>query len=149
MKYLYLLLIIVLIIFCSCNEKTQAIIDDISFKALFTKSDQINIKLYDSIDAQQISKNVKFLTSKKIVIITKNHIQDFENIFENSEKTDYCCCPISNYSISFLKNNKQHFIFYVDTIEFINKIRIYETNYQYSYIIQKKYWNNFLNKIEN
>jgi hypothetical protein len=39
-------------------------------------------------------------------------------------------------------------IFYADTIQFKNKVRIYEGSFQYSYLIEKDKWRNFLKEIE-
>ena len=148
MKKTILLLFIFSIILGSCNEKTQGIVNDLSFKKLIAKSDQLNIKLYDSTVAKKLSRNVESLTPKKSFKVTQKQIQGFETIIENSEMTGYCCCPISTYSISFVKNNKELDIFYVDTVEFNNKIRIYEASFQYSYIIEKQKWKSFLDKVE-
>ena len=79
---------------------------------------------------------------------TKNQLIAFKNLFVNSEKTDYCCCPDQNYSISFYHYQNNFDYYLVDTIEFKNKVRIYDVSYQYSYIIQKDLWKTFLKLLE-
>ena len=70
----------------------------------------------------------------------------FRRLYKNAEKTDYCCCPEENYIISFYSAKDKFDSYAVDTIEFKDKIRIYERDFQYSFIIDKTLWNNFLNK---
>lgn len=141
-----LLVILSIITLCSC-KKTEEKINKISFNSIVSKSDQLTIKLYDTTDTQQKTRGIEVLKPKEILNITnKQDIDDFKNIIYNSNITEYCCCPTSIYSISFLKNKKEYDVFYVDTIEFKNEIRIYEKSFQYSFIIQKQKWNDFLNK---
>lgn len=79
---------------------------------------------------------------------TKDQLTTFKNLFVSSEKTDYCCCPDENYSISFYHYQNNFDYYLVDTIEFKNKVRIYEVGYQYSYIIQKDLWKSYLKQLE-
>ncbi len=142
-------LIFIQILMLSCNLRTQDVVNDLSFKKFISDSDQLVIKLYDTTITESSSRNVESFKPKKVFKVNKEKIIDFENIIENSKQTDYCCCPTSVYSISFLKKNKEVVIFYVDTFEFKDKIRIYEGSFQYSYIVEKQKWKNFLNKEEN
>lgn len=63
-------------------------------------------------------------------------------------KTGYCCCPRFHYTIAFYDKTNNYKNYYVDTAEFIDKIRIFQTSYQYSYIVDKIKWIRFLNKLE-
>jgi hypothetical protein len=132
----------------SCNEKKQGFINQLSFDKLLSESDQIVIKLYDSTEVKQQSRGVESWNPKKTYNVAGKEIVDFKNILENSENTEYCCCPISSYSVSYYKNNKELEIFYADTLEFKDRVRIYEGSYQYSYIIEKQKWKSFLSKVE-
>lgn len=67
----------------------------------------------------------------------------------NAEKTGYCCCPTAIYSIHFLNKKEELDLFYVDTLQFKDKIRIYEKSFQYSYIVKKQKWKDYLNAISN
>jgi hypothetical protein len=141
-----LLVILFSITLWSC-KKTEEKINKISFNSIVSKSDQLTIKLYDTTDTQKKSRGIELLKPKEILNITnKQDIEDFKNIFDNSNITEYCCCPTSIYTISLLKNKKEFDIFYVDTIEFKDEIRIYEKSFQYSFLIQKQKWKDFLNK---
>ena len=148
MKIKILFLLIISLTIVSCKNKIQLNINNFTFEELISKCDKINIKLYDSTVEKQLSRGAELLIPKKVYVVVEKQIQDFKNIIENSESTDYCCCPISTYSISFLKSNKELEIFYVDTVGIKNKIRIYESGYQYSYIIEKQKWKDFLYRIE-
>ena len=77
---------------------------------------------------------------------TTEQLKMFRNLYKNAEKTDYCCCPEENYIISFYSSKDQFDSYAVDTIEFKDKIRIYERDFQYSFIIDKTLWINFLNR---
>ncbi|MES2543500.1 MAG: hypothetical protein V4548_01340 [Bacteroidota bacterium] len=121
----FLLLIMICI---SCDQKFR---DDL-FSPEITKieiQDNGNRKIYTAEKTQQI--------------------EEYKNLLQNSEQTDYCCCPEENISISLFANNDNFNTFYVDTIEFKDKVRIFQVSYQYSYIIKKKSWENFLNKRKN
>ncbi len=75
-------------------------------------------------------------------------IDGFEQMTSEAEKTGYCCCPEYNYTISFYDGTKDFKKYYVDTLEFENKVRIFEQNYQYSFIIEKKIWEKYLSEFE-
>ena len=62
------------------------------------------------------------------------------------KKTGYCCCPTAIYSIHFLNKKEELDLFYVDTLQFKNKVKIYEKGLQYSYIIEKQKWKDYLNE---
>ena len=138
----------ILLIF-SCNkivEATQNTYDGFLLNSIESKSDQITIKLHSPKSKIAID---TFSTEKVYRFIGEKQIERFDKIFENSEKTQYCCCPKTNYSITFLKEKKVIDIYFVDTIEFKNKVRLFENNWQYSYIIEKQKWKNYLNEINN
>lgn len=148
-----LLLIIFSTLIISCNEKTQNYIDDIwdnfSFDSTLSNSTQIIIKAYDSTATYRRSSNIESFNSiKEFKTNNTQQIEDFKGIFANAEKTGYCCCPTSCYSIHFLNQKEQLALFYVDTLQIKDKVRIYEGSFQYSYIIEKEKWMNYLNEID-
>jgi len=150
MKKLFLLILFSTLII-SCNEKTQNYIDTIwdnfSFNSTVTNSTQIIIKSYDSTVTNKTVEVEFYAPIKEYKTYTKQQIKNFEAIFENAEKTGYCCCPKSSYSIHFFDYKEEIDFFYVDTLEFKNKVRICEKSYQYSYIIDKQKWKDYLNEI--
>ncbi|KAF2335110.1 hypothetical protein [Flavobacterium daemonense] len=144
---------LILFMLLSCNYKSENIIDDIfdnySFNSTLSNSSQIIIKAYDSTVTHKRSSGVEvFIPTKEFKTTTKKQIEDFDTIFLNAEKTGYCCCPISSYSVHFFNQKEQLALFYVDTLEFKNKIRIFESSFQYSYIIEKQKWKDYLNELE-
>lgn len=131
---------------CKQNEVKQ-IAEDISFNQIIKTSDRFVVKLYDTIVTKRDTRSVERFPHKSEYQAASTDKTAFGKIFENAERTGYCCCPTAVYAISFFKNNERLDIFYVDTLEFKNKIRIYEGSFQYSYIIEKQTWKNYLNTI--
>lgn len=148
------LLILTSILIVSCNSKIENtledIIDNFSFNKTKSNSTEIIIKLYDTTTTKRRVTDVEFFVSKKeFKVINKQQLESFDKIFINAEKTGYCCCPTAVYSIHFLNKKEELDLFYVDTLQFKNKIRIYEKGLQYSYIIEKQKWKDYLNEISN
>lgn len=145
-----IILIIILSVFVfGCNKKTEYRIDDIWERFLFNKtksnSTEIVIKLYEVDTTAMRSRGVEeFSAKKEFIAATEKQIKSFDEIFTGAEKTSYCCCPTAIYSVHFLNKKEELDIFYVDTLEFKNKIRLYEGSFQYSYLIEKQKWNNCL-----
>lgn len=144
-----LLILFVQSIIVSCNSKfVDKMMDssnDYKHSDILEKSTRIEIE--NEIDSSVTSKTSSFKYIK-YEAKTKNQLIAFKNLFVNSEKTDYCCCPDQNYSISFYHYQNNFDYYLVDTIEFKNKVRIYDVSYQYSYIIQKDLWKTFLKLLE-
>ena len=141
-----------MILFISCNkivDASQNIYDETLFNNDKSNCDQITIRLYTQ-KSKMATKVYNTLSTEKVYKATsQNQIKSFDKIFENAEKTNYCCCPKANYSIEFLKSKKVLNTYFVDTIEFKNRVRIYEERWQYSFIIEKQKWKNYLNEINN
>ena len=137
-------LLLVIIIISSCNHKKYENLNSLPFNELVAESDQIVIKLHDSTVEKQITSTES--NPKKIFKVSAEKIDGFKSIFESAQKTGYCCCPTSNYSISLLDDNEEFGLFYVDTTEFKGKVRIYDCGYQYSYILEEQKWKRFLNE---
>ncbi|PXY38766.1 hypothetical protein DMB65_21365 [Flavobacterium cheongpyeongense] len=137
-------LFLVIIIISSCNHKKYENLNSLPFNELVAESDQIVIKLHDSTVEKQITSTES--NPKKIFKVSAEKIDGFKSIFESAQKTGYCCCPTSNYSISLLDNNEEFGLFYVDTTEYKGKVRIYDCGYQYSYILEEQKWKRFLNE---
>jgi hypothetical protein len=151
MKKAFIIVLVSLLLF-SCSSKTQNTIQDIwedfTFNKTISNSTQIVIKAYDSTLANKRINVGTFIPTKTYKATTKKQLEGFDKIFENVEKTDYCCCPSSSYSIHFLNKKEELDSFYVDTIEFKDKVRIFEKSYQFSYIIDKQNWKDYLNELQ-
>ncbi|MDP5200085.1 hypothetical protein [Flavobacterium sp. DG2-3] len=132
----------------SCSKKPEYIIDDLwdnfSFNSTVSKSTQIVIKCYDTEITNKTVEVESFDPSKIMKTSNQKQIDEFDKIFIDAEKTSYCCCPKSSYTIHFFNKQEELDLFYVDTLEFKNKVRICESSYQYSYIIKKENWKNYL-----
>ena len=150
MKRILLLILILLIV--SCNkivDSSQDIYNSYLFNSIESKSDQITIKLYSPKSENVIIAHDTFAIKKVYKIIGEKQIESFDKIFENARKTQYCCCPKTNYSIAFLKDKKILDIYFVDTIQIKDSIRIFEKRWQYSFVIEKQKWRNYLSEIKN
>lgn len=146
--------IIQLFLLLSCSNKNQNSIenflDNFSFNTTKSNSTQLIIKLYDTTITKKRSSDVEsFISKKEFKTASKRQVIDFDNVFINAEKTGYCCCPVAIYSIHFFNKKEELDFFYVDTLEFTDKIRIYEKRFQYSYIVEKQKWKNYLAEIQN
>ncbi|RZJ52503.1 MAG: hypothetical protein EOO44_11610 [Flavobacterium sp.] len=143
------LIILLLVVAFGCNQKSENIYNDFSFNEMKAESIDIIIKLHDTLDSGRRSSDIESFAAKKEFNVSTDHQFDsFDKIFIDAEITGYCCCPTAIYSIQFINDKKEIGFFYVDTIQFKDKIRMYEGSFQYSYIIDKQKWNNFLNEIK-
>ncbi|MDI1255430.1 MAG: hypothetical protein PSV16_04955 [Flavobacterium sp.] len=144
-----LLAVIVLTIIVGCyskfGEKMSELANDYKHSDILESSTEIVIE--SEIDPNSTSETSN-LEKKKYLAETEVEITAFKKLFTNSKKTDYCCCPKENYSVSFyyLRNNFDYYL--VDTTEFKDNVRIYETSYQYSYIVSKALWKSYLKQLE-
>ena len=135
----------------SCNGKVEntfyKIANNYSFNSTISNSDKIIIRPKKRNQTESTRDNSCF--ENKVIFKTEKSegIKKFEKLFENSDYTDYCCCPETNYCIDFYKDSKKIDSFFADTLEFKNKIRVFESGFQYSFIIEKAKWKTFLNDI--
>lgn len=153
MRKTFLAILISILLF-SCDSKIEKTFEDIndnfSFNKTKSNSTEIIIKLYDTTLTKRKITDVEFFTSKKeFKAINKQQLESFDKVFINAEKTGYCCCPTAIYSIQFLNKKEELDLFYVDTLQFKSKVRIYEKGLQYSYIVEKQKWKDYLNEISN
>lgn len=151
MKRCFFLILLFLLLSCSKNQNTiENILDNFSFNTTKSNSTQLIIKLYDTTITKKRSYDVEsFISKKEFKTATKQQVIDFDKVFINAEKTGYSCCPVAIYSIHFFNKKEELDFFYVDTLEFKDKIRIYEKEFQYSYIVEKQKWKNYLAEIQN
>jgi hypothetical protein len=153
MKKYFILFFVFFSIF-SCNKKSQSTIenlmDNFSFNRTISNSSVIIIKLHDTaVTKKRVSDVESFTPKKEFKALNRKQIEAFNEVFTNAEKTGYCCCSTAIYSIHFLNQKEELDLFYVDTLEFKDKVRIYEDGFQYSYIVDKQNWKDYLHEIEN
>ncbi|MBB4803054.1 hypothetical protein HNP37_003129 [Flavobacterium nitrogenifigens] len=150
---IYVFLILASVFIFSCDYKSQStienLLDNFSFNTTLSNSTQIIVKAYDSTVTYRRSGSIEsFNPIKEFKTHNKQQVKDFESIFENAEKTSYCCCPTSSYSLHFFNQKEMLALFYVDTLQFKDKVRVYEGSFQYSYIIEKQKWLHYLKEID-
>jgi hypothetical protein len=92
-------------------------------------------------DKMDYKPGLKFSKNENKYIITKNEeIKNFNSLLKKTKHTGYCCCPEENYVISFYNLEDNFQTFYVDTVAFKDKVQIFESGYQYSYLVDKLVW---------
>jgi len=143
-KYIFVFFILAISINC---KRSDTYINEYPLTETLKRSTKITIELHKKLETD--SGTTFPIVGKLCDVTDKNQIIDFENVFKNGKRTDYCCCPDINYSIYFYQNKENEYfaLYHVDTIQFKNKVRIFETSYQYSYIVDKNIWKNYLRKI--
>jgi len=135
----------------SC-DKTKIWREDYDHEDALTSSTKIVIEsdipfYYQYKDTIVLNKDSVVVKKEIFTILSKEKLENFGNLFVNSERTGYCCCPTTSYTISFYYHRNNFELYEVDTIEFKDKVRIFESSYQYSYLIEKKKWKEFLRSL--
>ncbi|MFT3796540.1 hypothetical protein [Flavobacterium sp.] len=160
MKKLSSILLFFLIFGCrEETEKQENLSDGITSEEYSDISENYVFKPYEDnksyctkilINSLKKSKE-RFPPFSPLMLFESTQISTFEDLLESSEKTSYCCCPTPNLEISFYNNNSEFDSYLVDTIEFKNKVRIFDKGYQFSYLVNKKKWKEYLKdkKIKN
>lgn len=151
-------IILILLFFISCSEKqkndTKSFLEDTfsdnSFEKNKSKCNRILINYYDeTIPYQNTTLDYSPFSIERVYeTIEIEKINQFNKLLENSEKTGYCCCPNRNLTISFFDKTKEFDNYFVDNVEFKDKVRIYQTGFQFSYLVNIAEWQKFLDKIE-
>ena len=146
-----LLLLAVLLFLQSCREQSieqnQKIYNHYSFYVTIASSNKIVIKNKKNNQKESASNDTCFDTKTILKAEKSKQLNDFKTLFEDAEYTGYCCCPNTNYCLTFYKDATKIDTFYADTIEHKTKVRLFEKSYQYSYLIEKEKWKSFLNAL--
>ena len=111
---------------------------------------RIIISLYDNTTpaSQSYKSYGPFSTELIYETIDQKVLDDFEQMTKQAEKTGYCCCPDRNYTISFYDKTNNYQDYFVDTVEFKDKVRIYQSSFQFSYIVDKIKWSKYLSDLK-
>lgn len=143
----------IFILFLGCQEKSNKIRNEKLFiydTYSKTKSNWNRILIFHYKKSKNhyiydlSSKSEPFFPDKIFECAGNKEIKLFDELLKKAKKTGYCCCPNSNYLITLYKNTKEYDNYVVDTIEFKDKIRIFHTGYQFSFLVKKENWNTFL-----
>jgi hypothetical protein len=128
----------------SC-DKTKIWSEDYDHNYALTTSTKIVIES----DIPDIYANEDTIVQNKEIYTasSKEQLENFRKLFIDSERTGYCCCPTRSYTISFYYHRNNFEYYEVDTIEFKDKVRIFENTFQYSYLVEKKKWKDFLKSL--
>ncbi len=145
----YLFIFLFLIITSSCNQiadMSTKIQHDYEFNQDISNTNRIVIRTKKP---NQIEGTREEKSFENNYLETKNlqQVKFIDSILNQTPKTKYCCCPDTDYSIAFYNNKAKIATYYADTLEFKNKVRIYEASYQFSFIIEKTIWQDFLKKL--
>jgi hypothetical protein len=141
-RYLFLMFMFNFLISC---DKTKIWWEDYDHNDALTSSTKIVIE-------SDIPENYPYedtiVENKEIYTASsKEQLENFRKLFIDSERTGYCCCPTTSYTISFYYHRNNFEYYEVDTIEFKDKVRIFENTFQYSYLVEKKNWKDFLKSL--
>ncbi len=112
---------------------------------------QITISLYHNVRGTSSYTDRYAPFSRRLILEAHDNlrVQKFRALLRRAQQTGYCCCPDETYTITFYKNTQKFDSYAVDTIEFADKVRIYQSSYQFSYIVDKKEWINYLSQLDN
>ncbi len=111
---------------------------------------RIIISLYDNNTPSSQSYKSYGPFSTELIYETKDQkvLDDFDIMTKQAKRTGYCCCPKRNYTISFYDKTNNYQDYFVDIVESKDKVRIYQSDYQFSYIIDKTRWLSFLTELK-
>lgn len=145
----YLFIFLFLIITSSCNQIADMgmqIQHDYEFNQDISNTNRIVIRTKKPNQTEGASEE-KCFENNYLETKDLQQVKFIDSLLNKTPKTGYCCCPYTNYSIAFYNNKTKIDTYYADTLEFKNKVRIYEGGYQFSFIIEKTIWQNFLKKL--
>ncbi len=134
----------------SCKFIDQAIQDtnhQYKFNEIVANADKIVIMQKKENQIEGSQNDTVFDQKTTLQTHQISEVNFFRNLLNDTPKTDYCCCPETNYSISFYHNDKINGTYFVDEVQFENKVQIFEPGYQFSFIIDKSIWKNYLKRL--
>lgn len=148
--YVVSILLLVLGFQCNTNEIPKLVLEKLKVKPNPEYHCNKIIVFQDGTSSASFRFNRHYRFSSEFIYETSEQkvLDDFEELTNEAQKTSYCCCPPSSfYTLAFYDKTNYYLSYWIDTVEFKDKVRIYEKNYQFSYIVEKKKWLKFLNKL--
>jgi hypothetical protein len=145
----YLFTFLFLIIASSCNQisnMSMQIQHDDEFNEVISNTNRIVIRAKKPNQTQGANEE-KCFENNYLETKDLQQVKFIDSLLDQTPKTEYCCCPNTNYSIAFYNDTMKISTFYADTLEFKNKVRIFEASYQFSFIIEKAIWKSFLKEL--
>lgn len=100
------------------------------------------IKLYKLENSEVLEDTTKVIWKDEIISSKKRLA--FDILLDSVKNGGYCCCPKTNFTISFYKKGKELKTYNVDTISNKDKALFFDKSYQTSYLISLKKWKEFL-----
>ncbi len=110
-------------------------------KKIRLKTNRIEICSY-KLSGNTMSDTTSVLKRKNLVNSEK--LKAFNTLFDTLKVGGYCCCPKTHYTMKLFDKSKMLKRYNVDTIEVKDKVLIFDTSYQTSYIITLKDWRNLI-----
>jgi len=128
-------------------EKADEIQHDFEFNQDMSNTNRIVIKLKKSDQGEGARKENSFEDN---LLETKNmtQVKFLDSLLNKIPKTGYCCCPNTNYSIALYNSENLIDTYYADTLQYKNKVRIFEVSYQFSFLVDKEIWRKFLSDLK-
>jgi hypothetical protein len=108
-----------------------------------TKSDKLVFKRYFLDPNSNLHRDLNKMTWMDSTVDAQK-ISEFNLLLDDVPNQGYCCCPVSNYSISFYKDQKEIGVYFIDTISTVAKAMFFDDDYQTSYSIDLEDWNAFI-----
>lgn len=155
MKIFNLILIIYIISTNSCKQESKKKAASVKTKIKSTnrievdKRTKLLITYYDHYTPRD-NNFFNYVPFSNDVIYSASNASElnyFDAMLNESERTGYCCCPERHYTIYFYDKMNNYENYYVDTLDYSKKIRIYQSSFQFSYLVDKRTWSKFLRKI--
>lgn len=154
-KYIFALTIILIsltINSCDYNDQTN---DTTQNKAPIVKVDEFEqirnssnifvIKLYDLGSDPSLTQDLsRGIWQDSITDIKR--IAAFDSLFQSVKNGGYCCCAKTHYTLKFYKDTNELDTYYIDTTDVKDKVTVFTSAYQNSYIISLKEFNSFIRK---
>ena len=147
-----IIIILIQLIFLSCNQKNRdsvtEVINDVEFTQALNNSTEIVFLIQKEKQHEYAREDSAFVLTENYAAINNVQIQKFKSLFNDSEKTAYCCCPRSNYMIVFYNGKEKIDTYFADTTELKDKVIVFEKGYQSSQKIDKSLWKNFMAEVK-
>ena len=144
------IIISIQLIFISCNQKKENVIKikpENEFSKAVRRCTKISLFAQKENQPPDERRDSAFVQKESYSTVNSIQIQNFKDLFKNSTKTSYCCCPQANYKIVFYRDQEIIDYYFANT-EIKDSIIVFQKGYQSSQRIGKSGWNKLLNEIK-
>jgi hypothetical protein len=164
-KLIYIFFSVLILILISCSDKiteekeikentnvdtNETKIENIKAKGAVIDNFKVtDLKSYDRVICTPYSNKTIDRSWINFAPFSKEFVLDiapisFLSMLSDAEKTGYCCCPERNLLLMFFDKDLNSRKVFIDTISSDKVVRLYESGYQYSYLIEKTIWREFI-----